>query len=497
MKENTFVDSLREIWEMVLQSNVLQLVWALLVLIAGWLLAVICSRAVGGAIRRLNWDKHLPEETGKAAGTVEKVVTRIVFYLILLLTILGCLTALNLTDAAGPIRDFVAQITSYGANIIGAALLVFIAWVVASMLKYLTSKAMTALKLDDKISAKTADGEKLDRPVTETVGSVVYYVTFLFFVPAILSALNIKGITGPLEQMLAKLLDFVPHLIAAAAVLFFGLLVARLVRKAITGLLFIGQIDTVCSKAGCKQVFGDKGLAYLLGLIAYILVAIPVIIVALSALKIDALTNSLSGFLDMLLNATGNVIGAGIVVFVSFIIGGILAGIVSQLLEGFGFDKLIHSLGFAPKAENAVRPSTVVGKLTLIAILFFGSIAACELLGFQGLKELIHSFLLFGGNILVAIVVLMVGIFLANLAAGLLRGKSEKHDFLATLVRIAVLIFTGAIALHSINVGGRIVELTFGLLLGAVCVAIALAFGIGGREFAARKLEEWSARLKK
>ena len=58
-----------------------------------------------------------------------------------------------------------------------------------------------------------------------------------------------------------------------------------------------------------------------------------------------------------------------------------------------------------------------------------------------------------------------------------------------------VLIFTGAIALNTMQIGGAIVTTAFTMVLGAICVAAAVAFGIGGRELAARKLNEWSEKF--
>ena len=75
--------------------------------------------------------------------------------------------------------------------------------------------------------------------------------------------------------------------------------------------------------------------------------------------------------------------------------------------------------------------------------------------------------------------------------------RDKCNSLVALVVRLAVLIFTGAIAIHSMDVGGPIVHTAFTFLLGAVCVAIALAFGLGGRDFAAAKLQEWKEQFDK
>ena len=86
--------------------------------------------------------------------------------------------------------------------------------------------------------------------------------------------------------------------------------------------------------------------------------------------------------------------------------------------------------------------------------------------------------------------------FLANLAADTIRASgSQQAAFLASLTRIAILALTGAMALRRMGLANEIISLAFGLTLGAVAIAVAIAFGIGGREVAARQLDRWASSL--
>ena len=114
---------------------------------------------------------------------------------------------------------------------------------------------------------------------------------------------------------------------------------------------------------------------------------------------------------------------------------------------------------------------------------------------FEKLASLLKRFAIFGGNLILSAVVLLVGLKLANAAALLLKGKSSPHLELA--VKAAVIIFTVALAISNLKLGGSIVETAFALLLGAFAVAAAIAFGIGGKEVAAKLLEQWYEKLKK
>lgn len=492
-------DFFRDVWKMIVESNVLNLVWAILVLLIGWIVAVIVSGQAALLVTRLGFDKKinrcLPQGSELAEASASKFIGRFVYYLILLLAILGCLTALKLTQAAEPIKDFVGSLTAYAAKIIGAVALAFIAWVVATVLRYGANTLMKMLRFDERF-AKYVDGKNGETSLSETVSAILYWVVLLFFLPSILNVLEIKGITEPIQQMFTRILGYIPNLIAAAAILFVGLIAAKIVRKAVTGLIMISGIDALGEKAGVSKLFGDKGLSSMIGIVAYVLVAIPVVISSLTALKIDSLSNSVAGFFDKLLNATGDILGAALLIFVAFLAGSFVSGLVTQIFENFGFNQLLAKLGFSSKEEkDSNLPSVVVGKLTFLTIIFMAAVAASDILNFTELSRLLRTFMEFGGNIIVGVIVLLIGIWVANFAASAIRGKC--NDVVVMVVRIAVLIFTGAIAIHNMNIGGPIVQTAFTLLLGAVCVAIALAFGLGGRDFAAKKLDEWTRKTAK
>ena len=249
-------DFFRDVWKMIVESNVLNLVWAILVLLIGWIVAVIVSGQAALLVTRLGFDKKinrcLPQGSELAEASASKFIGRFVYYLILLLAILGCLTALKLTQAAEPIKDFVGSLTAYAAKIIGAVALAFIAWVVATVLRYGANTLMKMLRFDERF-AKYVDGKNGETSLSETVSAILYWVVLLFFLPSILNVLEIKGITEPIQQMFTRILGYIPNLIAAAAILFVGLIAAKIVRKAVTGLIMISGIDALGEKAGVSN----------------------------------------------------------------------------------------------------------------------------------------------------------------------------------------------------------------------------------------------------
>ena len=90
------------------------------------------------------------------------------------------------------------------------------------------------------------------------------------------------------------------------------------------------------------------------------------------------------------------------------------------------------------------------------------------------------------------LVIFGIGLYLANLAAEVVRASgAAQAGLLALTARVSILVLAGAIALSQMGLANQIIQIGFGVLLGAIGVAVALAFGLGGREIAARELEEW------
>ncbi len=91
-----------------------------------------------------------------------------------------------------------------------------------------------------------------------------------------------------------------------------------------------------------------------------------------------------------------------------------------------------------------------------------------------------------------------LGIYLAKIVAESVQNShAPQSGFLALVARIAILIFAGAMALRQMGLANEIIVIGFGLIIGAVAVAVAIAFGIGGRDLAAKKLDEWSKTMSK
>ena len=469
-------------------SYIPQLIGALVILIVGWLIAFIISNLVRRLLKRTDLDNKLVSwVTGEKAPNVEQGIGRVVFWLIMILVLIAFFQALGLTLVTDPLNQLVSKILYYLPQLFGAGILLLIAWITATILRMLITRVMGATKLDERVSGKIDATDQKTVPLTKTIGDVVYWLIFLLFLPAVLGALKLEGLLDPVQSMLDKFLGFLPNLLAAGLIGVIGWFVARIVCRIVTSLLAATGGDRLSERIGIAP------LSKIIGLTVYILIIIPVFIAALNTLALDAITEPASNMLNLILGAIPAIFAAAIVIAIAYMIGKVLVGLITDLLTNMGFNTILKRLGVGSEPQEGERtPSEIVGYLTLVAIMLFAIFEASSLLGFNALSEVMKELTVLGGHIILGLVIFGLGLYLANLASKTIQsGGTAQADLLSRIARIAIILLAGSIALRYTGLANEIINLAFGLILGAIALALAISFGVGGRDLAARKLEEW------
>jgi hypothetical protein len=202
--------------------------------------------------------------------------------------------------------------------------------------------------------------------------------------------------------------------------------------------------------------------------------------------------------LSQILSALPALLGAALILAVAYILGKVIADLVTNLLTAIGFNSVLVRLGIGKEpAEGERTPSEVVGYLVLVAIMLFAIIEASQVLNFALMAEIVTGFTIFAGHVVLGLIIFGIGIYLANLAfKSVMASGISYRKILARVAQIAILIFAGAMGLLQMGIANEIINLAFGLLLGAIAVAVALAFGLGGREVAGREIEKWTESMK-
>jgi Mechanosensitive ion channel, conserved TM helix len=470
---------------------------ALVVLIVGWLIALVVAAVARGVARRLGrtrwFGKWVSAEEGREIADVSHTVGRAVFYLFMLFVLVAFFQTLGLTAVTEPLTAFLNQVFEYAPRLVAAAVILFIAWVVAKILRFAVRSALSAAKVDRRLTRQTGVDSVDDVPLTNTLSEATYWLTFLFFLPAVLDALAVPGMLSPVQQMVTQVLGFLPNLFAAAVILAIGWFVARIAQRFAANLLDALGIDRLSERVGLATIMGGNRLSAVLGLVVYVLVFVPVIIASLNALKIEAITRPASDMLDTMLGTIPGIISAVFVVGVAWVVGHVVSGIVTNLLTAIGFDRLPFHLGLASATPHGGRsPSQIAGYIVMVAIVLFAIMQALPMLGFNLLASMMSEFLVFATQVFLGLVIFGFGLYFARLVGDIIRDSAiDNALLLSRIARVAIIAVAGAMGLQQTGLAAEIVNIAFGITAGAIAVAAAVAFGIGGREAAKTMIDDF------
>ena len=484
MNTNALWDSLQSS----LGTHIPQLLGALAIFILGWLIAVL----VRAATRKTLGFSGVNHRFGKLTGTgvdIEGAVALALFWVVILLTLVAVFNSLNLAIVSGPFSAFTTQLFEYAPRLLGALVLALVGWLVASVVRALAQKLLDTTTLDDKLSEHAGMA-----PISESLAGALFWLVILLFVPAILGALQLEGMLDPLRSMVTKTLDMLPNAVAALVIGALGWIVATVLRKLATHLSRTAGIDTLGNRAGLAATMQ---LSSVVGMLVFIAVFLPSLIAALDALKIDSISRPASDMLGKLMLAVPNIVAAGLILVVTWLVGSFASQLLASLLGALGFDNLPARVHLAHAFEKT-SASRAVGRCVLFFAMLFATVEAAAQLGFQQVSGIITSFIRFGGDILLGSAILVIGFWLANVAHDAIdRASGARTQGLARIGRYAILALVIAMGLRAMGIADDIVNLAFGLTLGAVAVAFALSFGLGGRQAAGKLMEHWLARFHK
>jgi hypothetical protein len=494
------------------------LIGAIGILFIGWILAFIISTVVRNLLKRTDIDNRLGRMATGGSSTsnlnTEKIAGDVVFWLIFLYALSTALNALNLNGAAQPLTNVLSQITTFIPKLASAAALAAVAWLVATAVKTIVTR--TAGTVMPAMSRRMAVGENQVLP-SETLGNALYWFVFLFFLPTILSVLDLQGPLAPVQNLLDQVLSALPNIFKAVLLGVAGWFVARIVRELVTNLLAAAGTEKLAAKIGLNRAAPGQSLSGLLGTVVYVMVLISFAIPALDALQLRTISGPATSMLQKTLDAVPQILTAAGILALAYVLSQFIGELVTNLLNGLGFNNIFRALGLntlhqsttaaptTPVAPTTTTtrtaitpvikkqtPSEVAGFVAQIGVMLVATVAATGVLGIPALTQLVDGLLIISGQVLSGIVVFGIGLYLANLAQKVVASSgTHQSQILGQIARLAIITFVGAMALQQMGIAASIVNLAFGLLLGAIAVAMAISFGLGGRDVASEQLRDW------
>jgi hypothetical protein len=397
-----------------------------------------------------------------------------------------------------------ADVEIWAPRIVAALIILGIGWLVARGVKWGVAKLVNRTPLARHANMPGTDARHPDS-IGVQVGDAAYWVVLLIALFLAIQPLGLTAASGPLGDMLRGFGQAVPHIIGASLIFFLGYVLAKVARKAVEAVVTASHVERVTARFGGEAPADPAMLPRTLGAIVFALIIIPVAIAALDTLNIAAISQPATAMLRIILDAIPHVIAAGLILGVAYTIGRFASRLLTQFLATTGFDHAIAATGLlrstgatgggmAADATTApvggFQPSRLIGQGVFVAIVIFGLMEAFRQLDFAYGSRIMAEVLTLFGAVVFGAIIIFASVVIARLIGRAIEANGQEGTRLAApVVRVAIIILGTAIGLRFMGLADDIINMAFGLLLGAVALAFALAVGLGARDAAGRQVE--------
>ena len=294
------------------------------------------------------------------------------------------------------------------------------------------------------------------------------------------------------QNFFGTLIGYLPNILAALVLLLLAWILAKVLRAGTRRLMRASGIDKRLGKGKDPQDESQYPVAQGAGTVVFWVVWILFLLAILQVLGVGGLFDSIVVIFERIFAAIPHIIGAAVILAIFYFVGRLLAKLATKALTKIRFDELPVKLGLAKKPiKGAGSPSNVVGYTIMVFMMLFGIIMAADLLGFTAVRELIAVLTQFLGLVILGVVIIGIGILVANFVANILRAAGRSEPMIS-LAKISIIVLSVVLGIRAMGFADDLILLGFGLALGAAALAAAIAFGLGGREVAGELLARWT-----
>lgn len=499
-------------------------------------------------------------ETGGDHGDrVERTVAKAIYYVLVTFVLVAFFSYLQIEAVTQPLVSVLNELGSAVPNLLKAFALGFGGFLLAKGIRRLLLAVLERVGFERRIHALTGEeppaseekkgtkkkDKRTEQPISTLLADIAYWFILVVVAIPVFEALQISVLAGPMASALGTITTYLPKIGGAVVLLVVGYVVSRMVRAIVAGVLDRVGVDRALVRVGLGSVTKDQPLSQILGTLAMVFVLLQFAISAVGRLELEEISVPLRRMLESIYGYLPKLLVGALLVAVGVFVGRLAGNLASRLLAALGFNSLIAHVGLykidatakeqedeskrlvtdrihemeegsatrapvegedallASRGSRGVKtPSDVGGVVvgTLVVLLFLRQ--ALDTMDLNGLQGLLDELLAFVPHAFVALVVLGAGLWggrwVHQRVDELTRGSNDRVlGHLGSLGHFAVVAFAAMVALQQVGVGRQLIAIAFGSILGAVCLAAALAFGLGGREVAGRILaKEYDRRAK-
>ncbi len=186
--------------------------------------------------------------------------------------------------------------------------------------------------------------------------------------------------------------------------------------------------------------------------------------------------------------------GALLILLIGWVLAKALSSLIKQGLDRLKFNEFSAKLGLTElltKGGLSISPTDLMAAFVYWVLMLVVLATTLQAIGLEVIAKLLERVTGYVPSVLAAVFVLIFGMFIANLVSGLVRAAAKnvnlgRAELIAGITKAAILVFTWVSALEQLNIATFFVTTTFQIFFAAVCFALALAFGLGGKDLAAR-----------
>ena len=564
---------IQDIWHAI-SPRLPQIGVALAILVLGWLAAAIVSRSLFAALKKTTLDDRIARglgfETGGERGArVERVISKTLYYLLLLFVAIAFFSYLGISAVTAPLVTVLDGVAGAIPNLLKATVIGFGGFLLATGVRKLIVSVLDKLDFDGRMQRlggediapeppreqedrkkKKRKKDKSGTTLSRTIGEVAYWFVLVVAAIPVLEALKIGVLAGPLSTALSTVTTYLPKIAAASVLLVVGYVLARMARGVVSGVLARVGVDRAVARLGFGRITREHSLSGILGALVMAFILLHFAISAVGRLEIAEISAPLSSMLERIYVYLPKLLVGGLLMSIGVVVARIAGSVAAHLLAAMGFNTLMVHIGLfkqvSPEAKQQEQSSRVLVKERLhasgsgtadpggeagetvetdellartgaggldtpadiagvivaavIVLLFLRQVLGT--MGLEGLGRLLDGLLAYLPNVLVAVVLMGAGLWAGRWSQArideLTRNSNDRLlKAMGNVAHVAVVAFTVMMALQQLGVGRQLIAIAFALILGAVCLAGALAFGLGGREVAGRILSEEYTRRKR
>jgi hypothetical protein len=378
-------------------------------------------------------------------------------------------------------------------SVISAILILILAFLVAFIAKVITTSGLKKFKAD-KYTDKLGLADEKTGSSIEFIGKLVFFIVFLLFLPGALDRLGMQNVSRPISELVSTFLNFIPNLLVAVIILVIGFFIANIIRQLLKPILVRLRVDKLQEKAGIEAK-DSTTISSVLSYVVYILILIPVVIAALQALRITAISEPAIMMLNKILLFLPNIFVAIGILIVGIFISRIAANLLIALLAGVGADTLLKKIAPKADADNIPSLSKIIGESVRYIIILLFVVEAINVLQLDVLQFVGAAIIAYLPFAISALIIIGLALLLTTWVESLIRKNFPKANLSIMAAKTAIMVLAAFMVFNQLGIAQTIVNTLFIIVLSAIAIAFAIAFGVGGRQFAANMLKKAESKI--